>query len=77
MTEPHPHSTAPGTAQGNVDIDVDVDVDVDSNATAPNEGPAEEPALTTSEDAQRDDLLVQPGNSCPVRAGVPSGPTHP
>jgi len=57
MTEPHPHSTAPGTAQGNVDIDVD------SNATAPNESPAKEPALTTSEDAQRDDLLVQPGNS--------------
>lgn len=57
MTEPHPHSTAPGTAQGNVDIDVD------SNVTAPNESPAEEPALTTSEDAQRDDLLVQPGNS--------------
>ena len=61
MTEPHPHSTAPGTAQGNVDIDVDIDVD--SNATAPNESPAEESALTTSEDAQRDDLLVQPGNS--------------
>jgi len=61
MTEPHPHRTAPGTAQGNVDIDVDIDVD--SNATAPNAGPAEEPALTTSEDAQRDDLLVQPGNS--------------
>jgi predicted component of type VI protein secretion system len=61
MTEPHPHSTAPRPAQGNVDIDVDIDVD--SNATAPNEGPAEEPALTTSKDAQRDDLLVQPGNS--------------
>ncbi len=61
MTEPHPHSTAPGPAQGNVDIDVDIDVD--SNATAPNESPAEESALTTSEDAQRDDLLVQPGNS--------------
>ncbi len=57
MTEPHPHSTAPRPAQGNVDIDVDI------NATAPNESPAEEPALTTSEDAQRDDLLVQPGNS--------------
>jgi len=57
MTEPHPHSTAPG------DVDIDVDIDVDSNATAPNEGPAEEPALTTSEGAQRDDLLVQPGNS--------------
>ncbi len=57
MTEPHPDPTAPRTAQGNVDIDVD------SNATAPNEGPAEEPALTTSKDAQRDDLLVQPGNS--------------
>ncbi len=57
MTEPHPHRTAPRTAQGNVDIDVD------SNATAPNEGPAEAPALTTSKDAQRDDLLVQPGNS--------------
>jgi hypothetical protein len=61
MTEPHPHRTAPGTAQGNVDIDVDIDVD--SNVTAPKEGPAQEPALTTSEDAQRDDLLVQPGNS--------------
>jgi len=61
MTEPHPHSTAPRPAQGNVDIDVDIDVD--SNATAPNESPAEESALTTSEDAQRDDLLVQPGNS--------------
>jgi len=61
MTEPHPHRTAPDIAQGNVDIDVDIDVD--SNATAPNEGPAEEPGLTTSEDAQRDDLLVQPGNS--------------
>ncbi len=61
MTEPHPHSTAPGPAQGNVDIDVDIDVD--SNATAPNESPAEESALTTSKDAQRDDLLVQPGNS--------------
>jgi len=57
VTEPHPHRTAPRTAQGNVDIDVD------SNATAPNEGPAEAPALTTSKDAQRDDLLVQPGNS--------------
>ncbi len=57
MTEPHPDPTAPRTAQGNVDIDVD------SNATAPNEGPAEEPALTTSKDAQRGDLLVQPGNS--------------
>jgi len=57
MTEPHPHSTAPRPAQDNVDIDVDI------NATAPNESPAEEPALTTSEDAQRDDLLVQPGNS--------------
>ncbi len=57
MTEPHPHRTSPRTAQGNVDIDVD------SNATAPNEGPAEAPALTTSKDAQRNDLLVQPGNS--------------
>ncbi len=57
MTQPHPHRTAPRTAQGNVDIDID------SNATAPNESPAEEPALTTSKDAQRDDLLVQPGNS--------------
>jgi len=61
VTEPYPHSTAPGTAQGNVDIDIDIDVD--SNATAPNESPAEAPALTTSKDAQRDDLLVQPGNS--------------
>ena len=61
MTEPHPHSTAPRPAQGNVDIEVDIDVD--SNATAPLEGPAKEPALTTSEDAQRDDLLVQPSNS--------------
>lgn len=57
MTEPHPHRTAPRTAQGNVDIDID------SNATAPNENPAEEPALTTSKDAQRDDLTVLPGNS--------------
>jgi len=61
VTEPHPHSTAPRPAQGNVDIDVDVDVD--SNATARKEDPVEEPALTTSKDAQRDDLLVQPGNS--------------
>ena len=59
MTEPHPHSTAPRPAQGNVDIDVDVD----SNGTARKEDPVEEPALTTSKDAQRDDLLVQPGNS--------------
>ncbi len=57
MTEPHPHRTAPRAAQGNVDIDID------SNATDPSENAAEEPALTTSKDAQRDDLLVQPGNS--------------
>ncbi len=61
VTEPHPHRTAPGTAQG--DVDIDVDIDVDSNATAPNESPADEPALTTSKGAQRNDLLVQPGNS--------------
>jgi len=61
VTEPYLHRTAPRPAQGNLDIDIDIDVD--SNATAPNESPAEAPALTTSKDAQRNDLLVQPGNS--------------
>lgn len=56
MTEPHPHSTSPRTEQG------DVDIEVDSNATAA-ESPVDEPSLTTSEDAQRDDLLVEPANS--------------
>lgn len=59
MTEPHSDSTPPRTAHG----DLDIDIDLDSSPPAPNESPAEEPILTTSEDAQRDDLLVQPGNS--------------
>ncbi len=57
MTEPHRNSTEPPPTQG------DTDIDLESSSPAPGGGPADEPALTTSEDAQRDDLPVQPGNS--------------
>lgn len=65
MTKPDPDSTAPDTAQGDIDIDLGsaLDADPDSGAATPTPGAADAPALTTSQDAQRDDLPVRPDNS--------------
>ena len=57
MNEPRQDGTTPGAAKD------DVDIDLHSSATAPSQDRPDEPALTTSKDAQRDDLTVQPDNS--------------
>ena len=57
MNEPRRDKTASPTAKD------DVDIDLDGSATTPDQGRTDEPALTTSEDAQRDDLTVRPDNS--------------
>lgn len=55
--------SAPRSTDADVDIDPVIAPDSGAAAQPDSDSPTDDPALTTSEDAQREDLPVRPGNS--------------